>query len=121
VVYRLLADAVVLGHLVFVAFVVAGGLLCLRWPRAGYVHLPAAIWGIAIEWSGGVCPLTPLENGLRRLGGAAGYGGGFVEHYLIPVLYPAALTRGTQLALGVVVLGVNVVIYAMCWRRRRAA
>jgi len=120
VVYRLLADAVLLIHLAFVVFVVAGGLLCLRWPRTAYLHLPAAIWGVVIEWSGGVCPLTPLENWLRRLGGAAGYGGGFVEHYLIPVLYPAALTRGTQVALGAVMLAVNIVIYVVCWRRHRA-
>lgn len=117
--YRLLADAVVLGHLAFVAFVVAGGLLCFRWPRARFLHLPAAAWGLVIEWTGGMCPLTPLENHLRRLGGEAGYGGGFVEHYLLPVLYPAALTRSTQLVLGAAVLVVNAVVYAVWWWRRR--
>ncbi|HVR29177.1 MAG TPA: DUF2784 domain-containing protein [Thermoanaerobaculia bacterium] len=116
-IYRLLADAVVAVHFGFVVFVVAGGLLALRWRRAAWVHLPAAVWGAAIELAGWICPLTPLENELRRRGGAAGYPGGFVEHYLLPVLYPAELTRTTQIVLGVLVIAVNVAIYAAVARR----
>ena len=110
--YRGLADAVLLVHLAFVGFVVAGGLLVLRWPRVAWIHVPAALWGVAVEWSGSLCPLTPLELALRRWGGEAGYGGGFVEHYVLPVLYPAALTRGIQLALGGLVLAINAVVYS---------
>lgn len=117
--YRVAADLVVVVHLAFVAFVVAGGLLCFRWPRTPWVHLPAAVWGVIIEWTGGTCPLTPLENLLRRLGGEAGYGGGFVAHYLLPVLYPPGLTRPVQLALGTGVVIVNGVVYLWWWRRRR--
>ena len=89
--YRFLADAVVVIHLGFVLFVVAGGFLVLRWPRTAWVQLPAAAWGVLVEWSGWVCPLTPLENWLRLHGGVAGYAGGFVERYFLPVLYPASL------------------------------
>ena len=117
--FPLLADAVVLFHLCFVAFLTLGGLLAFRWRRAPIVHLPAALWGIWIEVSGGICPLTPLENWLRERGGASGYSGGFVEHYLLPILYPAALTREIQYLLAGLVLAVNVVIYAALWRRRR--
>ena len=116
--YRLLADFVVLLHLGFVLFVTLGGLLGLRWRRAPLIHLPAALWGIWIELSGGICPLTPLENWLRERGGATGYSGGFIEHYLLPVLYPAALTREVQSLLAGLVLLVNVVVYAALWRRR---
>lgn len=121
--YRILADAVVVLHFAFVLFVVLGGLFALRWPRAAWYHLPAAVWGAGIEFLGGICPLTPLENRLRRLGGEAGYAGGFVEHYVIPVLYPATLTRDTQYILGGVVIVLNVAIYAVVirrWRRRAA-
>lgn len=116
--YRLLADLVVLLHSAFVLFVVLGGLLALRWPRAAWLHLPTALWGAGIEFAAGICPLTPLENHLRRLGGEAGYTGGFVEHYVLPVLYPDGLTRGVQLALGMFVLVLNLVVYAVVWRRR---
>ena len=107
----MLADLVVLVHFAFVLFVVFGGLLALRWPRVMYLHLPAAVWGTFIELAGGICPLTPLENSLRRSAGLAGYEGGFVEHYILPVLYPAGLTRGVQLTLAMLVVGVNVAIY----------
>ena len=117
--YRLLADAVVVLHFAFVLFVVLGGLLALRWPRAAWFHLPAALWGAGIEFVQGICPLTPLENHLRRLGGDAGYAGGFVEHYVLPALYPAGLTRGVQLGLGLFVVGLNVGVYWVVWRRRR--
>jgi len=111
--YRCLADAVVLLHLAFVAFVVAGGLLALRWPRAAWLHVPAALWGVAVEWSAAVCPLTPLEVTLRQRGGEAGYSGGFVEHAVLPVLYPAALTHGIQLVLGLFVVAVNTIVYVV--------
>jgi hypothetical protein len=118
--YRLLADLVVGVHALFVAFVMAGGLLALRWPWVAAVHLPAAVWGALIELRGGVCPLTPLENSLRASAGQAGYEGGFIEHYLLPVLYPAGLTRGVQLSLGALVIAVNLVVYALVLRRRLA-
>ncbi|MCO4891080.1 DUF2784 domain-containing protein [Cupriavidus sp. WGtm5] len=114
-----LADLVVIAHALFIVFVVAGGLLALRWPRAAWGHLPAAVWGVLIEWAGWICPLTPLENTLRRAAGQAGYSGGFVERYLLPLIYPAELTPAVQLWLGAVVLVVNVAIYALWWRRRR--
>jgi hypothetical protein len=118
---RLLADLVVLVHTGFVLFVVLGGLLTLRWPRAAWFHLPAALWGAGIEFAAGICPLTPLENHLRRLGGEAGYTGGFVEHYVLPVLYPDGLTREVQLVLGTFVVVLNLVVYTIVWRRSRRA
>jgi hypothetical protein len=119
--YGLAADGVVVLHLAFVAFVVLGGLLVLRWPRVAWVHLPVALYGFLIEVVGWVCPLTPLENRLREAAGQAGYEGGFVEHYLLPVLYPAELTREVQWVLAGVVVVVNVVVYGIVWRRRRLA
>ncbi len=117
--YRLAADAVLLAHLGFVLFVALGGLFALRWPRAAWVHLPAAVWGAGIEFMSGICPLTPLENRLRRLGGEAGYPGGFVEHYVLRTLYPRGLTHDIQLVLGVAVILINVAIYTWVWRRAR--
>ena len=117
--YRILADLVVVLHCGFVLFVVLGGLFALRWPRAAWIHLPAALWGAGIEFLAGICPLTPLENRLRRLGGEAGYSGGFVEHYVLPVLYPAGLAHDVQLVLGAIVVVLNVVIYTVVWRRRK--
>lgn len=117
--YRFLADAVVVLHFAFVLFVVAGGLLVLRRPRLARVHLPVAAYGALIEFVGWICPLTPLEKWLRRAAGEAGYAGGFVEHYILPVLYPRGLTREVQLALGVLVLAVNLAIYFLVWRRHR--
>ena len=118
-VYRILADLVVGVHALFVAFVMVGGLLALRWPWVAALHLPAAIWGALIELQGGICPLTPLENSFRGAAGEAGYQGGFIEHYLLPVLYPAGLTRGVQLALASVVIVVNVLVYGVVIARRR--
>lgn len=117
--YRILADLVVVLHFLFVLFVVLGGLLALRWPRAAWIHLPVAAWGAGIEFVQGICPLTPLENRLRRLGGEAGYSGGFVEHYLLPVLYPGGLSRGVQLGLGIFVIVFNVAVYTLVILRRR--
>jgi hypothetical protein len=116
-----LADLVVVLHLGFIVFVVLGGLLVLRWPRLAWVHLPCAIWGALIELAGWICPLTPLENRLREMAGQGGYRGGFVEHYLIPVVYPAGLTPRLQLVLGLGVTAVNAVVYAIWHRRRRRA
>jgi hypothetical protein len=117
--YRFLADLVVVVHFGFVLFVVLGGLLALRWPRVAWLHLPAAAWGAGIEFAAGICPLTPLENRLRQMGGEAGYAGGFVEHYLLPVLYPDGLTREVQLGLGAFVIGLNLAVYFVVWRRAR--
>lgn len=117
--FRVLADATVVLHLGFVVFVLLGGLLALRWPRAAWLHLPAAAWGAWVEFAGVVCPLTPLENRLRAQGGQAGYEAGFVEHYLLPVLYPSGLTQDVQVQLGVLVLLVNAAVYGLIlWRRR---
>jgi Protein of Unknown function (DUF2784) len=121
VLYRFLADVVLVLHLGFVLFVVAGALLVLRWPRLVWFHAPAALWGVFVEWSGWICPLTPLENRLRARGGAVGYAGGFVEHYLLPALYPATLTRTVQMVLGAAVLVVNLVAYALVFARTAAS
>lgn len=110
--YRLLADLTVVAHFVFVLFAVGGGLLVLRWRRVVWLHIPAAVWAALIEFYGWVCPLTPLENWLRVRSGASGYRGGFIEHYILPVLYPRALTRELQIVLGIFVLVVNLAIYS---------
>ena len=114
--FRILADATVLLHLAFVAFVVAGGFLAVRWPRIAWLHVPAALWGAWAELTATVCPLTPLENGLRRRAGEAGYEGGFIEHYLIPILYPAGLTPAHQRWIGAFVVAVGVAAYALAIR-----
>ncbi len=116
--YSLLADAVIIIHLLFILFVVAGGLLVLRWPKAAFLHLPAACWGAFIEFAGWICPLTPLENHLRRLGGEAPYTGDFVVRYLVPVIYPAGLTALTQYILGGLVIALNLLIYGYVLHRR---
>ena len=116
-IYRVLADLVVGVHALFVAFVMVGGLLALRWRWVALLHVPAAAWGALIEFQGWVCPLTPLEQSLRAAAGQAGYRGGFIEHYLLPALYPAGLTRGVQLVLGTAVVVVNVAVYAVLLRR----
>jgi len=112
------ADLVLLLHLAFVLFAALGGLLALRWRRAPWVHLPAAAWGAFIEISGGICPLTPLENRFREAAGASGYQEGFIEHYLVSLLYPE-LTRETQFVLAALLVVLNVVVYTIVWRRRR--
>jgi hypothetical protein len=118
---QLLADVVVLAHLGFVLFVVIGGLVVLRWPRIAWVHLPAVVWGVLIEFAGWICPLTPLENALRQAGGSSAYAGGFIDHYVAGVLYPVGLTRGLQIALGSFAVLVNVLIYWRMVRRWRGA
>ncbi len=114
-VYRALADLVLVLHLAFIVFVVAGGLLALRWRWAPLVHLPAALWGVVIQVSGRVCPLTPLENALRGAAGEAGYAGGFIEHYLIPTIYPVALSPRVGLLLASLVVLANALAYSMVW------
>lgn len=113
-----LADLVLVLHFAFVLFVVLGGLLVLRWPWLAYVHVPVAIYGALIEFVGWVCPLTPLEQTLRIKAGESGYQGGFIEHYILPLLYPSALTRGLQLVLGTLVVGLNLGIYTYVLRRK---
>lgn len=117
VLYRLLANAVVAFHALFILFVVFGGFLAWRWRWVAAIHIPCAVWGMLIEYRGGICPLTPLENTLRARAGQAGYGGGFVEHYLLPAVYPKGLTPGVQVALGTFVLVINVLAYAVLIRR----
>jgi hypothetical protein len=109
----LLADAVLVLHALFIAWVVAGGLAVWRWPRLAWLHLPTLIWGVWIEFSGAICPLTPLEQSLRRAAGQAGYQGGFIEHYLTAAIYPEGLTPGVQAALGAVLLAINLALYAL--------
>jgi len=109
--YRIFADLVIVIHLAFVLFAVFGGLLVLRWKRWACLHVPAVLWAALIEFAGWVCPLTPLENWFRERGGAIVYRSGFVEHYILPLLYPAVLTRRLQILLGLFVLGINLGIY----------
>ncbi len=116
--YNLLADAVIIIHFLFILFVVAGGLLTLRWPQMAWLHLPAACWGAIIEFAGWICPLTPLENHLRHLGGETPYTGDFVVRYLVPVIYPAGLTAFTQYILGGLVIALNLLIYGYVYYRR---
>ena len=117
---RVLADGLVLIHLAFVAFVVLGGLLAFRWRWMPWVQIPCAVWGFLIELCGWICPLTPLENRLRRQSGVEGYEGGFIEHYLVPLLYPDWLSLPVQVVLASIVVAANALIYFAVWRRRSA-
>lgn len=115
-----MADVVLILHFTFILFVILGAVLVLRWKRLAWIHIPCAVWGAWIEFQGSICPLTPLENRLRRLGGEAGYSGGFIEHYVVPLIYPSGLTRRTQIQLGLVVVAINVAVYGLIyWRRWR--
>lgn len=116
--YRILADLVLLIHSAFIAFVVLGGLLVLwrRWML--YLHLPALLWGALVVAMGWICPLTPLENSLRRSAGSASYEGGFIEHYLVALIYPQGLTREIQIMLALLLVIINASIYAVVYFRR---
>lgn len=124
--YRTLADATVAVHLMFIVFVVAGGFLVLRWPRIAWLHVPTFLWGGGIELAGRVCPLTYLENDFRMKAAAGGYATSFVEHYVLPVIYPELLfpggfPRAGFIALGIAVLALNAAIYWRVWRKGRGA
>ena len=114
---KAVVDTLVLLHLAFILFVAFGGFLVLRWPKTAWVHVPAAIWGAMIELAGWICPLTPLENKLRLASGTSGYSGGFIDHYVMPVVYPAGLTHSVQLVLGAAVIAINAVIYGIFFVR----
>ena len=116
--YRFAADAILAAHLAFVLFVVCGGLLVLRRPGWAWLHLPAVAWAAFVEFSVWICPLTPLEVALRRGAGEAGYGGDFIEHYLVSLIYPTGFTRDLQILIGALALLVNLAIYWALWRRR---
>ena len=116
--YSLLADLIVLLHVAFVLFVLFGGLLTMKWPRAIWFHLPALGWGTIVEFTGGLCPLTPLEQWLRMRSGASGFQGDFLLRFLLSVLYPEQLTQGIQTVLGAIVIAVNVTIYGWLWRKK---
>lgn len=123
-IYRVMADVLVVLHLAFVIYAIGGGLLAFRWGWTVIVHLPAMLWGVVVESMGWVCPLTPMEIELRHAAGLAGYQGGFVDHYVLPILYPGDLGRSAHLLLGVALLGFNLVVYLLLlrrWRRLRSA
>ena len=115
---RVLADAVVVVHLAFIVFVMSGGAAVIVWPRLAWLHLPAVIWAAYVEFTSTICPLTPLENLLRSRAGQSGYQGDFVEHYVLPIIYPSGLTPQVQTILGIVVVAVNGAFYAIAWRHR---
>ena len=113
--FKLLADVVLLFHIIFILFVILGGLLTIKWKKAAGIHLPLLLWGIMIEYFGWICPLTPLENSLRAKGGGTSYESSFVEYYLLPLIYPGQLTRHIQLLLGTLLLLINIFIYFIVW------
>lgn len=115
--YRVFADLVLVVHFAFVLFVVFGGLSVIWRPRAAWAHLPALFWGAAISFGGWVCPLTPLENRFRYLYGATGYDESFIEHYILAILYPEGLTRGSQILLGLLLLTFNIILYSFAYYR----
>ncbi|MCH8347850.1 MAG: DUF2784 domain-containing protein [Proteobacteria bacterium] len=117
--YSIVADLIVVLHLSFVIFVVAGGLLVLKWRWILYAHIPAAVWGVLLEFQGWGCPLTPLEKSLRITAGEEGYSGGFIEYYLVPLIYPGEITRDIQIWVGVFVIIINMVIYGLVIARRK--
>ena len=110
---KLAADTLVLLHLGFILYVALGALLVLKWRWTAWTHVPSVLWGVSIEFFGWICPLTPLENRLRMAAGEADYSGGFIDHYVMPVVYPAGLTRELQLVLGGLLLAGNLLIYSL--------
>ena len=119
--YNSLADLVLVLHGFFVLFVLLGGFLVLWKSSVAWYHIPAVFWAANIEFFGWICPLTPLENMLRERGGVSGYDTGFVEHYIVPILYPVSLTRQMQVGFGLIILSVNIGIYFTAWNRMRKA
>ena len=117
--YELVADGIVMLHMLFILFVVSGGFLALRWLKMVYLHIPAVVWGVYIEFSGAICPLTPLENWFRLKSGQIAYEGDFIERYIIPIIYPANLTRELQVTLGVCALLINLLAYGLLISQRR--
>jgi hypothetical protein len=117
--YGLAANLVLLIHFAFICFVLLGGFLVYKWRRLALVHIPAVAWGALIQYRGWLCPLTPLEQYLRRAAGQTGYSGGFIEHYLLPLLYPGELTREVQIVLGTLVVVMNILIYCRLLASRK--
>lgn len=118
-IYRMLGDGVLALHLAFVLFAIFGGLLVMRFASVIWLHLPALAWGVWIELSGNICPLTSIENHLREAGGAAGYSGGFIDHYITAILYPEGLSRNIQFVLATILACINAAVYgAIAWRAR---
>ena len=117
--YILLADAIIVAHFLFIVFVIGGGLLVIYWPRLAWTHLPAAIWGAIVEFTGWICPLTPLENRFRELGGGDLYSGDFIAQYLLAVIYPEKLTVEIQIVLGCLVIAINILFYTLAIRKYR--
>ena len=117
--YRVFADLVLVAHAAFVTFAILGGFLALRWHWLPWLHVPAVSWGGVVEFTGWVCPLTPLENSLRNAGGGGAYSGEFIERYLFPLLYSTTLTRSDQIVLGVGLLLINVAVYGFVLHRFR--
>lgn len=115
---KITADLLVAVHFAFIVFVLFGGLLVLKWGKVSILHIPSALWGTLIEFRGWICPLTPLEQYFRETAGGAGYPGGFIDHYLMPIIYPEGLTQGIQITLGVIVLAVNLFVYGVVLVRR---
>lgn len=113
------ADLIALLHFAFILFVLVGGFFALKWRWLAWLHVPAAVWGALIEFTGWVCPLTPLENRLRQASGSQGYPNGFIEHYILPLTYPPELTREIQFALGLGVVILNAVVYSIWFARRK--
>lgn len=117
-IFKVIADSLVVLHFIFIAFVVFGGLLALKWKKVPILHIPCVLWGMLVEFNGWICPLTPLENQFRELAGEVGYTGGFISYYLMPLIYPTSLTREIQILLGIVVLAINLCVYGFVIRKK---
>lgn len=117
--YNLFADLIVLAHFLFIVFVICGGLLVIRWPKAAFIHLPAAAWGATVEFFGWICPLTALENHFRNLAGYNRYSGDFIFRYLVPIIYPENLTALMQIFFGFLVILTNIIFYSIVIRKHK--
>lgn len=116
---RMFADFLVLFHFAFILFVIIGGFLVIRWRWIIWLHIPCAFWGALIEFTGWICPLTPWENSLRIAAGSSGYSGGFIEHYILPIIYPSGLTRELQIIFGTIVISINIIAYVLVFLKRK--